>query len=151
MSPATRSDQPPSHGWPPGPGVVTLRTDGRLLVVEHASGGRWRLGIGEAAPQPFEGNPDQLEQVSLQAVVELVASQLVRVVDIAQRARVRPGTVEKWRSRYREDFPAQVRPGLWWWPDLVAAGFDRRRRPGRPPSRTPTSPADADHEREGQP
>jgi Homeodomain-like domain len=140
-----------ARGWPPGPGVVTLRTNGRLLVVEHASGGRWQLGIGESALQPFSGHPDDLEPVSLQAVVELVVSQLVRVADIAQRAGVSPGTVASWRSRYRDGFPAQVAPGLWWWPDLVAAGFDRPRRPGRPPSRQPISAPDAIHDREGQP
>jgi hypothetical protein len=137
--------------WPPGSGVVTLRTNGRLLVVEHASGARWQLGAGEGPPEPFEGDPAEFNPVNLQAVVELVVSQLVRVVDIARRARVSPGTVESWRGRYRDSFPKQVAPGLWWWPDLVAAGFDRPRRPGRPPSRQPISAPDAIHDRERQP
>jgi hypothetical protein len=136
--------------WPPGPGLITLRTDARILLVE-ADGARWQLGVGEAALQPFEGDPGSLEQVSLHVLVELVVSQLVRVADIAQRAGVRPGTVERWRSRFRDEFPRQVGPGLWWWPDLVAAGFDRPRRPGRPPTRTSTSLPDADPERKGQP
>lgn len=127
------SDAAQPGRWPPGPGLITLRTDARLLVVERSDGACWQLGIGEAAPQAFRGDPRQLEPVDLHALIQLIASQLVRVVNIAERAQVSPVTVEKWRRRYPDQFPAPVNEvPQWWWPDLVAAGFDRPRRPGRP-------------------
>jgi hypothetical protein len=131
----------------PNPGVLMLRTDGRLLVVEQDGEPRWQIGIGERGVHPVTTDPGHLQLVDIDAVVQLVTSQLVRRVDIAQRAGVRPGTVERWRDRYRDRFPAQVAPGLWWWPH---SGRGRVRPAGsqEPPRsklrrrREPTGPAD---------
>jgi hypothetical protein len=58
----------------------------------------------------------------------------VGVSDIAQRAGVKPDTVQKWRDRHA-DFPAPVlklaRGPLWEWTD-VEDWLARERRPGRP-------------------
>jgi site-specific recombinase XerD len=127
---------------PPNPSVLMLRTDGRLLVVEEGDEPRWRIGIGEKGVHPVTTDPGHLQLVDIDAVVQLVASQLVRVVDIAQRAGVSLETVRGWRDRYR-DFPAPVVPGLlWYWPHLVAVGFDRPQPQGRR-GRTPAADARA--------
>jgi hypothetical protein len=87
---------------------------------------RWEIGVGERGKRPDIADLGHLQLVDMAAVVQLVTSQLVRIGDIAQRAGVSPGTVESWRGRYRDRFPAPVAPGpLWWWPHLVAAGFGR--------------------------
>jgi hypothetical protein len=153
MSGSPREDAPL-----PGSAVVTLWADAHALVFEHADGTRRWIGPSQPTPVPFEDDPSGLWPVEVGVVMRLVAGQLVRVADIARRARVKQGTVNSWRQRYPDQFPAPVVPGppegpgpLWWWPDLVAAGFHQPRRPGRPPSVTPNSQPETDHEREGPP
>jgi hypothetical protein len=114
---------------------VRVWTDATQLVIED-EGQRWSVPLGGGAPWLVSDDLVGVRPVEVDSsLVRFVARDLVRVSDIAHRAGVTVDAVTRWRRDHRGTFPAPVIEGsspLFYWPDVVAAGFGGRRRPGRP-------------------
>jgi hypothetical protein len=114
---------------------VKVWTDATQLVVEE-EGRRWTVPLTGGAPQPAADDLVGVRPVEVDSsLVQFVAKDLVRVSDIARRAGVTVDAVTRWRRDHRNSFPAPVIGGtspLFYWPEVVAAGFGGRRPPGRP-------------------
>jgi hypothetical protein len=120
---------------------VRVWTDATQLVVED-EGQRWVISLGGGAPQLASDDLVGVRPVEVDAsLVRFVARDLVRVSDIARRAGVTVDAVTRWRRDHRGTFPAPVIEGtspLFYWPEVVAAGFGGRRPPGRPRRNQPS-------------
>jgi hypothetical protein len=114
---------------------VEIWTDATRLVVDGRTGSRWSIPLEGGAPRPYDGDLSGLQPVQQldRTLLGVLAKDLVRVSDIADRAGVTTDAVTRWRRDHREAFPDPIIPGWFYWPEVVAAGFGSPRPPGRPP------------------
>jgi hypothetical protein len=114
---------------------VQIWTDATQLVVDRGDGPPWSVPLEGGTPQAHAGGLAGLRPLQhLDAtLVRVLAKDLVRVSDIADRAGVTTDAVTRWRRDHREAFPDPIIPGWFYWPEVVAAGFGSPRPPGRPP------------------
>jgi hypothetical protein len=99
----------------PGHLVVEAAPDAFLLVAPNGEQRRFEESVSVLRPA------GGLEQ----ALLRVLADDLVAVAELARRAGVKANTVQRWRDRY-PDFPAPIidrersRSPLWYWPEVTA-------------------------------